>query len=155
MKRLYIASGLIILVAALSSFADNQRLNDHRPLIGRISVGDNRGTACRLTFLQTRNDIYSTRYEVKFSQHKYRDKKWVIESEEFSLQNYGGQYEGSRQKMDVRTGSMKKITIQVFMDPRSQNSYKAIRNENNLPLDGSVGKYTVCDGMIVNKIDNK
>lgn len=145
--KYYVYGALLLLGIGLSVNADSIRIAHGTRMVGIIGVGDNRGTACAITLSKATADIYSDRQSVTFAQFKRNQGKWVAVSESFSMQDYSGQFFGSKQKVDSK-GTQKKLTITIFKDPRSQ-AYKAIVHEGNLASDGSVGKYTVCENMVI------
>jgi hypothetical protein len=93
-------------------------------------------------------DVYGLRFNVTFGMHKPVDKKWTtIRAEDFSMQDYSGNFFGSKPTVD-KHGVQKKITASLFMDDKT-STYKLILHENKLVSDGSVGRYIVCESMVV------
>lgn len=147
--KYYVYTCLVILGFGLSASADAFRISNGGAykLIGRVGVGDNRGTVCALALSEAAEDIYGRRQLATFSQFKKHQDKWVAGSESFSMQTYGSdQLFGSLQKTD-RKGAPKKITISLFQDHRTQ-LYKAIVHENYIGSN-STGKFTVCENLML------
>lgn len=139
---------IILLVTSINLFADVLKVNDSGyTLVGRVGVGDSRGQLCSLAVTTSIVDIYSDRYEATFSVVKRKSNKWI--GQNFSMQNYGGkQLFGSVQKYDSIKRIQKKLTISFFIDERTQK-FKAIIHEKNLNAADSVGKFTVCENMVI------
>ncbi len=139
---------LLLLGIGLSVSADSIAIGGGYRLVGKVGVGDNRGTPCSLALSDSTAAIYGNSQIGRFSQYKRSQNKWAPVSESFGMQDYNnGQLFGSKQKSDHK-GAGKKLTITLFKDQRTQ-MFKAIVHESNLVSDGSVGKFIVCENMVV------
>lgn len=151
MKKSYIVSGLIVMVAALTSLAGvnaPEKFNVGDIVSGRIGVGSNRGTACGFRVTEVSPDIFGSVTKIEMGQYKSDGKKWMQVSDSFKIRESGGQYEGSIQKADKRTGQIKKVTIRIFSDSHN-GRYKAILDTNNLGPASEANRFTVCEGMVL------
>lgn len=153
--KYYVYGCLLFLGIALTvSASDSIKLSGGNKIVGRVGVGENRGTVCALSVSPGAADIYSDRRTAIFSQFRRVNQKWLSVSEAFSMQDYGGQLFGSKQKR-MGIGIQSKLTISLLLNERTQ-TYKAILNERSLVSDqqgkligdGSVGKFTVCENMV-------
>jgi hypothetical protein len=148
MKR-YLISGLLIAMTSVSAMADAISLNSGRMMVGRVGVGPNIGGVCALMVNSSQDDLFSQKYNVTFSLMKVVEKTWVTaRAERFSMQNYSsGDLFGAKSYTDKK-GVQKKITASLFLDQASQ-TYKVILHEAKLVSDGTMGKFIVCEKMVL------
>jgi hypothetical protein len=148
MKR-YIVSGLLIVMATVSTMADVISLNSGRMMVGKVGVGPNIGGVCALMVNSSQVDLFSPRYDVTFSLMKVVEKKWVTaRAERFSIQSYSdGDWFGAKSYTD-KTGVQKKVTAVLSFDLKTQ-MYTVRLHDAKLVSDGTVGKFIVCEKMVL------
>lgn len=143
--KYYVYGCLLLLGIGMSVSADSTQVGAGMRMVGTIGVGDNRGAACVLNQSISKADIFGDRKVVIFSRYSLGKKAWIPTT--FEVGEYEGRYFGAKQIKNSQ-GVSKKVTLTWFLDSQTE-TYKVIYHEGNLAIDGTVGKYIVCENMVI------